>query len=130
MSQHFGEHLTIDGYDGDFDLLSDKNLISQILTDLPRLLDMHTIIEPQVVEVSGNDFKDPGGVSGFVMIAESHISIHTFPKRGFLSADIYTCRNGLDQEKVEQYFKDKFVLQGIEVNFIIRGTRYPERNII
>ena len=57
---------------------------------------MHKLIEPIVVEVGQLSDKDPGGLSGYVLIAESHISIHTFPLRGFVSADVYTCQNSLD----------------------------------
>ena len=42
------------------------------------------------------------------MIAESHISIHTFPLRGFVSADVYTCQNSLDTEQICQYFAEAF----------------------
>jgi S-adenosylmethionine decarboxylase len=73
--------------------------------------------------------KDPGGVSGFVMIAESHISIHTFPLRGFISADVYTCQNSLDIERICQYFAEAFELQDLEINVVKRGTRYPQHNI-
>ena len=76
----------------------------------------------------GNDKKDPGGFSGFVMIIESHISIHTFPARGFVSADVYTCQNGLDTDLIAAYLKEAFDLQDIEQNFIIRGTKYPSTN--
>ena len=81
------------------------------------------------VEAPDNNLKDPGGFSGFVIIAESHISLHTFPKRGFISADVYTCQNGLDREKIEKYLIEKFSLKQTEVNFVIRGTKYPETNI-
>jgi S-adenosylmethionine decarboxylase len=68
-------------------------------------------------------------VSGFVMIAESHISIHTFPLRGFVSADVYTCQNSLDTERICRYFADAFALQDLEINVVRRGTRYPQHNI-
>lgn len=129
MQEHFGEHLTIDGYQGDKDLLNDKDLILGFIHELLSVLDMHALIEPQIVLAPDNNIKDPGGWSAFVIIAESHISIHTFPLRGFVSADVYTCRNGLDQQKIEQLFKDKFKLQELETNFVIRGKNYPENNI-
>ena len=76
-----------------------------------------------------NEVKDPGGWSGFVVIAESHISIHTFPDRGFVSADVYTCRNGIDVDFILQYFKNVFLLKDIEHHLIKRGTKYPIENI-
>jgi len=126
---HFGEHLTIDGYGGDYELLNDeKNCLSTIL-ELPNLLGMHALSQPVLVSAPDNQLKDPGGWSGFVIIAESHIAFHSFPKRGFVSADIYTCQNGLDTEKIVAYFKEKFALQEVETNFIKRGLLYPAQNI-
>ncbi len=126
---HFGEHLTIDGYGGDKDLLNNEGVVLKALNELPDILGMHTLIQPQVVFAPSNDVKDPGGWSGFVIIAESHISIHTFPLRGFVSIDAYTCQNGLDTQKIENYFKEIFLLKELETNFIIRGTKYPSENI-
>lgn len=88
MSEHFGEHLTLDGYGGDTERLNDERLVAEFLEELPRSIQMHPLTAPTVVYAPGNGAKDPGGWSGFVIIEESHISIHTFPKRGFLSADI------------------------------------------
>ncbi|QQR76461.1 adenosylmethionine decarboxylase [Candidatus Nomurabacteria bacterium] len=127
---HFGEHVTLDGYGGDEELLNSKDVVLSCLKNLPALLDMHILAEPVVYFAKGNDDKDPGGWSGFVVIEESHISIHTFPKRGFVSIDVYTCKNGMDQKYIEDYFIKEFKLTDIETNFIIRGKKYPEKNII
>lgn len=126
---YFGEHLTIDGYGGKKELLDNKELVFRILNELPGNIGMKKLAEPVVYRALPNNTKDPGGWSGFVVINESHISIHTFPARGFVSADVYTCKNGLDTKSILNYFKDAFDLQDIEQNFIKRGTRYPENNI-
>ncbi|MHB1330738.1 MAG: S-adenosylmethionine decarboxylase family protein [Minisyncoccota bacterium] len=126
---HFGEHLTIDGYGGKEELLNNKNLVKSCLKDIPEILEMHTLSEPIVLAAPDNGVKDPGGWSGFVVIAESHISLHTFPKRGFISADVYTCRNGLDIDMVKNFFKQTFELKDTETNFILRGIKYPSANI-
>jgi S-adenosylmethionine decarboxylase len=126
---HFGEHLTIDGYGGNYEKLNDKALVLHCLNDLPAKLGMNKLAEPEVYFAKGNDTKDPGGWSGFLVIEESHISIHTFPGRGFVSADVYTCKNGMDNDFILSYFKETFELKDIEHNFIQRGTRYPENNI-
>lgn len=122
---HFGEHLTIDGYGGSYEKLNDKDLVFACLNELPEKLGMHKLSEPLVYFAKGNDTKDPGGWSGFVIIEESHISIHTFPANGFISADVYTCKNGMDNEFILDYFKEIFDLKEIENNFIKRGTKYP-----
>jgi len=129
MSKHFGEHFTIDGYGGDLALLDNEAVVRECLEKLPELLGMHKMCEPHVYHSDGNDIKDPGGWTGVVVIAESHISVHTFAKRGFVSIDVYTCREGMDVGFIENYFKEKFRLQDVETNFLLRGTRYPEADI-
>jgi S-adenosylmethionine decarboxylase len=126
--KHFGEHLMIDGYGGSFDKLNDKEAVLRCLNELPEDLGMTKLAPPVVYEAAGNGHKDPGGWSGFVVIAESHISIHTFPARGFVSIDVYTCKNGLDNRYTQKYFSDAFDLQDIEVNYVERGKKYPEKN--
>jgi len=121
---HFGEHLTIDGYNGSYEKLNDNELVLNCLNELPEKLDMNKLAKPVVYLAKENNKKDPGGWSGFVVIAESHISIHTFPTNGFLSADVYTCKNGMDTEFILNYFKENFDLKEIEHNFIKRGTKY------
>ena len=126
----FGEHLTIDGYQGDEKLLNNKEVVLSVLNDLPTQLGMNKLSEPEIYFAPGNDAKDPGGWSGFVVISESHISIHTFPKRRFLSADVYTCKNSLDVKKIVAYFTETFKLSDVETNLIKRGTRYPSKNLV
>lgn len=128
-AEHFGEHITIDGYGGDPTLLNDREVVLGVINDLCRDQGMTPLIEPVVVEAADNQIKDPGGWSGFLIIAESHISIHTFPKRRFVSADFYTCKNGIDQETVISFLRDRFKLEDVETNFIQRGLEYPAHNL-
>lgn len=127
---HFGEHVTIDGYGGDPALLNDRAHVLATLLELCTTQCMTPLIEPVVVEAPDNQLKDPGGWSGFVIIAESHVSIHTFPRRRFLSADFYSCQNGLNRERVVALFQDRFNLTEVESTFIERGLRYPSHNLI
>jgi S-adenosylmethionine decarboxylase len=128
-TENFGEHLTIDGYFGDRKKLADRDIIINCLDSLPDLLHMKKLSSSNLFYAPANDIKDPGGWSGFIVIAESHISIHTFPERGFLSADVYTCKNELNVQFILSYFVDIFMLREIEHNLLKRGTRYPIRNI-
>lgn len=118
----------LDGYGGDKDKLDDRELVLKCLSELPQELGMKPLSTPEVFLAEDNEIKDPGGWSGFVVIMESHISIHTFPNRGFVSIDVYTCKNGLDVEFVSSYFQKIFELKELETNFIKRGTRYPSKN--
>ncbi len=128
-TENFGEHLMLDCYGADKELLNSKDLVLKVLKELPEKLDMHLLSEPVVYFAEDNNMKDPGGWSGFVVIMESHISIHTFAGRGFLSADIYTCKNGMDCDFIVNYFKETFKTTDIETNFVKRGIRYPAHNI-
>lgn len=127
---HFGEHITIDGYEGDYDALNSEEVVRACMNDLVEKLGMHPLFGPHILSAPDNEIKDPGGWSGIMIIAESHISIHTFPKRRFISADVYTCQNGLNEKIVVDFFKDRFKLKEVETNFIKRGTKYPEHNLI
>jgi S-adenosylmethionine decarboxylase len=127
---HFGEHVMIDGYDGSPSLLDDKKLVRDALDELTSLLKMYQLSKPVVYHAPDNHMKDPGGWSAFVVVAESHIALHTFPRRRFLSADVYTCKNGMDPDFIADYFRKKFKLEDVEVNFVKRGKRYPLRNLI
>lgn len=129
-SAHFGEHLTVDGYGGNAQLLNDRAVLAACLEDLPELLGMTKLSPVATYEAPENNVKDPGGWSGFVVIAESHISVHTFPRRQFVSADVYTCRNGIDAGTVINYFKMAYALLDVETHLIKRGTRYPSVNIV
>jgi S-adenosylmethionine decarboxylase len=125
----FGTHYILDGYGANPDILKDKAFLEKMLTTLVTEMHMHAITEPVVVEVGEKNSKDPGGVSGFVMIAESHISFHTFPLRGFVTIDVYTCQNDLDTETLTKKFTESFSLQNIDVQVIKRGTKYPTKNL-
>jgi len=128
-TEHFGEHFMLDGYGGNERKLNDKKLVLDCINGLVKKLGMNKLAEPVILSAPDNSKKDPGGWSAFVVIAESHISIHTFPKRGFISADAYTCKNGIDTDLIKDCLIDTFDLKDIETNFVKRGTKYPPNNI-
>jgi S-adenosylmethionine decarboxylase len=125
----FGLHLTLDGYQGDPQRLGDAEVVRAWLDELPEALGMNKLIRPCLVEVGAQNEKDPGGVTGFVLIAQSHLSVHTFPRRRFVSADIFTCQDHLDHEGIRQSLIATFRLGEVESNLIERGTRYPLVNL-
>jgi S-adenosylmethionine decarboxylase len=128
-TRNFGEHLTLDGYLGDKAALADPARLFAFLNDLPAQLGMHRISAPQIARSEGNQGHDPGGYSGVVMIAESHISIHTFVGRRFASADVYTCRSGMDTAFIIGHFRAMFGFDDVETHLIRRGSRYPAHDI-
>lgn len=128
-TEKFGVHILFDGYSCDSTLLSNFEHLKNILLAIPEQMVMNTISEPVVVEVGPQNHRDPGGISGFVMIAESHISFHTFPKKGFVTADIYTCQNDIDSEKFITLFAAAFGTSDYDTQVIERGLRYPTEDI-
>jgi S-adenosylmethionine decarboxylase len=128
-TEQFGVHIMIDGYGAPLRLLADKAHLTGILLELPRAIGMHPISKPTVVEVGPMNRKDPGGISGFIMIAESHISFHTFPRRGFVTIDLYTCQGVIDRQHTISLLKQGFGLSDADVFIQNRGLRYPSENL-
>ncbi|NJS40305.1 MAG: S-adenosylmethionine decarboxylase proenzyme [Rhodobacteraceae bacterium] len=128
-NEPFGVHLMIDGYDADGPLMTDAAALRGLLEALPGEMGMHAICSPVVVSVGPNCHKDPGGLSGFVMIAESHISFHTFPGRRFVTIDLYTCQMGLDRHGTIKRLLRAFRLGDTDVHVQERGLRYPAENL-
>lgn len=128
-TMQFGVHVMIDGYAAGGPAMTDRETLHALLAWLPAEMGMHAICAPVVVEVGPNCVKDPGGLSGFVMIAESHISFHTFPGRGFVTIDLYTCQCGLDREATIARLMAAFRLRDADVYVQERGLRYPAEDL-
>ncbi len=128
-TMQFGVHLMIDGYMADPEALADADALEALLAKLPGEMGMYAICEPTVVSVGPNCEKDPGGLSGFIMIAESHISFHTFPGRRFVTIDLYTCQNDLDRDGVAKRLMEAFSIEDADIYVQERGIRYPAENL-
>lgn len=128
-TEQFGVHVMIDGYAASGPVMEDAAALRQLLEDLPAEMGMHPICTPVVVSVGPNCLKDPGGLSGFVMIAESHISFHTFPGRGFVTIDLYTCQTEIDRPATIERLKRAFHLVDADVYVQERGVRYPAQDL-
>lgn len=120
----FGQHLMVDGYGSDRDKLTDINYIYDFLSNYPTEIAMTKIMPPYVFRYSGVRPED-WGISGFVLIAESHISIHTFPEKRYLSLDIFSCKEFNGQKAIEDV-KRLFSLEKIEIRNLERGLEFPK----
>jgi S-adenosylmethionine decarboxylase len=125
-----GPHLTLDLYGCNREKLHDFSFIYKILDELPSKIGMHKISAPSVSFFSGNplgksDSFDQGGISGFVLIAESHITIHTFVVQEFASVDIFSCKK-FDVKKAEEYIVRALEAKKIEKNLFDRGKEFPK----
>ena len=65
-------------------------------------------------------FTPNGGVSGVVVLAESHISIHTWPERGFAAVDVFMC-GCCDPHQVIPFLRTAFTPSSVDVSDLKRG---------
>lgn len=125
----FGTHLTLDGYGGNYDKLFDRQLVERCLLDLPMLIGMVPMAPPAIYEAPATSDFDKGGIVGFVIVTTSHISCHTFPHRGYVGIDVFTCQGEIDSDLVVAFFVGAFQLADTEVNYFKRGTRLPPQDV-
>ena len=117
-------HLVIDGYGGDVKKMWDQQLVRDFLDQFPAKLAMTPITEPQVLKYTGDNLED-AGVSGFVIIAESHISIHTFPYRQYVNIDIFSCKS-FDHQRALAEAKQLFDLTDVKTWLLGRGLEWAD----
>lgn len=96
----------------------------EILTDLERVKEAMVkaaeVANAEVREVAFHRFI-PHGVSGVVVISESHLSIHTWPEIGYAAVDIYTCGAHTDPMKALQFLSGQFHCKTMTTSTIERG---------
>ena len=89
-----------------FQLMLDlKECNRELLNDLPFIRDcMHEAVKEIGAHIIGETFHQfsPHGVTGVVAIAESHLSIHTWPEHGYAAVDIFTCGTVFEPHRAAQ----------------------------
>ena len=121
----FGPHLTLDLYGCDRKKLADFDYVKSVLSKMPGLLGMNKFSEPQVTDVpeQGTNSFDRGGITGFVILIESHMAIHTFPGDGYASFDIFSCKK-FDTDYAASKLMEMLGAEKFEKNFIERGREF------
>lgn len=119
----FGPHLILEAYGCSKANLADLTKISEVLDAYPEKLNMTKIMPPYVFRYSGAVPED-WGVSGVVLIAESHISIHTFPDKEFVTLDIFSCKD-FDVDAAVEYFNSIFEPTDYDKQLLLRGREFP-----
>ena len=115
-------HLAIDGYGAAPEILQDADLVLRFLDEYPGAIGMTKIAPPQVHTYHGETPED-WGVSGFVIIAESHVSVHTFPDRGYVNVDVFSCKD-FDTAAALEDVKGFFSLSEVRAWTMERGVEY------
>ncbi|MCX7750683.1 MAG: adenosylmethionine decarboxylase [Candidatus Bipolaricaulota bacterium] len=75
-----------------------------------------------LIDVQVHPF-NPHGASGMALLAESHISFHTWPELGYVALDVFTCGDRVRPEEAVRVFQDLFAPQKVSVVEIRRGVR-------
>ena len=122
----FGLHVTIDASGCDKRKLASYSLVYDILNNLPGKIGMTKMTLPYVAKWLDKFSNGTEGMSGIVMIAESHISIHTFPDQDYVFMDVFSCRN-FDTESAIKYLVSAFGAKKYTKNVLKRGLDFPPK---
>jgi S-adenosylmethionine decarboxylase len=117
-------HLIIDGYGENQKIMQDEQFLYKLLDSYPAQIGMTKISSPLVFKYVGSRPED-WGVSGFVFIAESHISIHTFVERCYINIDVFSCKD-FNADQVIKDLKDEFQLTRFSSRLIKRDWKTAE----
>ncbi len=109
-----GTHVLLELRDCDPKLLDDLSYIRQELLRAASAVDAHVVGE------SFHQFT-PQGVTGILSIAESHISIHTWPEHGYAAADVFTCGDCTMPERAAALIIDALRCRDPQITQIRRG---------
>jgi S-adenosylmethionine decarboxylase len=109
-----GHHYIIEASGCDPKIISNVTKVQQILVKAAEMAGAN------VCAVSFHQFP-PTGVSGVVVISESHISTHTWPEYGYGALDFYTCGDEVDPEKGLFYAVEAFGASSSHITEITRG---------
>ena len=121
---NLGKHLLLEYYDCDPSSINDVSVVEKNMNDAAEACGA-TIIKSVF-----HGF-NPIGVSGVVVISESHLAIHTWPEYGFAAVDIFTCGDTVDPHVAHALLKERFGAQKVKIMEVKRGVlRLPDGQIL
>ncbi len=116
---YLGNHLLVELYECDSEKLNDLGKLEMVLEEAVR------ISGATALKTSFHQFA-PQGVSGVIIIAESHFTIHTWPEYGYAALDIFTCGHSVDSQKALDYIEKELNVKTVSVTEMRRGNiRFP-----
>jgi S-adenosylmethionine decarboxylase len=109
-----GRHILAEMYDCDPDILDDQTRVTDVM--------VRAALEAgaEVRQVAFHKFS-PQGVSGVVVISESHLAIHTWPELGYAAVDVYTCGERVDPWDACRYISAGLRAGRVDAQEIRRG---------
>ncbi|PJZ70949.1 S-adenosylmethionine decarboxylase proenzyme [Leptospira perolatii] len=109
-----GKHVIAEFYECDRETINNHELVEDIMLKAVDLSGATT------VKSVFHRFS-PYGVSGVVVVSESHFAIHTWPEYGYCAIDVFTCGDLIDNQAALEYLKERFGAQSISVVEMKRG---------
>ncbi|MDI3279948.1 MAG: adenosylmethionine decarboxylase [Bacillota bacterium] len=122
MTNALGRHILCEIYGCDPEVLNDRKAIERILVDAAL------VAGAEVREVAFHKFS-PQGVSGVVVISESHLAIHTWPELGYAAVDVFTCGERVDPWDACNYITEHFKAQHVTASEVKRGIMAEPRRL-
>ena len=115
MNNTVGTHVLVDLHGCPSKLLEHVEFISE---------SMYEAAKKSKATIVGKFFKqfDPYGVSGVIIIGESHLSIHTWPEYNLASIDYFSCSKNIDIAAAIEHLKKVLQAENIDTVEVIRGT--------
>lgn len=101
MNGALGRHVLLELYDCDLSCLRHPEQVRKIMLEAARRGNA-TVVRDVFHQFS------PYGVSGVVVIAESHLTIHTWPEHGYAAVDLFTCSRTINSDEIEAYLRLAF----------------------
>ncbi|MBE3591202.1 MAG: adenosylmethionine decarboxylase [Firmicutes bacterium] len=109
-----GRHILLDVWGVDYDLLNDLEAVKDTMR--------RAAIECGATIVDDSFHRFPvQGLSGVVVLAESHISVHTFPEHGYASFDIFTCGDHIEPAVACDYIVRRLKAERHYARYFVRG---------
>lgn len=114
-----GRHLLAEFYDCDPNILNNVSLIEREMCNAAE------VSGATIVQQNFHHFS-PYGVSGVVVIAESHLAIHTWPEYGYAAVDLFTCGESVDPTVAYEYLKEHLSAKTAFYSELKRGLMNKE----
>ena len=111
---HQSKHFLLELYKCDYEKLNDESFLRCTLNRASKLANA------TVLNLISNKF-EPQGVTAIALLAESHISIHTWPESNYSAVDIFTCGKNMSPENASRYLIEAFNAQEHSLRIIERN---------
>jgi S-adenosylmethionine decarboxylase len=119
-----GYQITLDALSEMSEKLRDKNYIDQVICEAIKQIGMKLIDGPH--SISYNDcIAEESGITSTAILAESAVTIHTYPNTGYFALDVFSCKP-FDAASLLAFFQKHFHINRYHMNRIVRGSQVIE----